>query len=71
MCDIFVPQYTCQAGKYEAANVIIDVHGHHHFMRNCDRLRGNGALKQKILENEGYIYQFIGVHEWELANNKK
>lgn len=71
MCDIFIPVYISQNKKYQVSNVIIDVHGYHHFMRNCDRINGNSALKKKLLENEGFIYQFIGVHEWGLADNKK
>ena len=62
MCDVFIPRYVTQDNKYLVENVVIDVHGHFHFMRNCDRVRGGSMLKAKILKEEGYVYQYIPVH---------
>ena len=70
MCDIFVPRYET-SDQYLVCNVIIDLHGHHHFMRNCDRLKGGNSLKAKILSSEGYLYQYVGVEEWALTDDKK
>ena len=64
MCDIFVPTYITKDRKSQVNNVVIDLHGPHHFMRNCDRLKGGSELKRKILASEGNIYQYVGVHEW-------
>lgn len=73
MCDILIPEYIIQADKriYLVNNVVIDLHGLHHFMRNCNRVKGGSVLKGKILENEGYVYQYIGVDEWQLAGEDK
>lgn len=71
MCDIFIPRYESTDGTSFASNIVIDLHGHHHFMRNCHRVKGGNALKAKILASEGYIYQYIGVEEWGLADDKK
>ena len=49
---------------------MIDVHGFYHFMRNCSKLNGGSVLKKKILEEEGYIYQYIGVDEWGMIEDK-
>ena len=40
-------------------------------MRNCDRVKGGGALRRKILESEGYVYEYVGFKEWELVSDKK
>lgn len=50
MCDVFVPYYLSSETGYEISNVVVDIHGPHHFMRNVDRIKGNGVLRKKILE---------------------
>ena len=52
-------------------DVVIDVHGFHHFMRNCNKVKGGSSLKGKILKDEGCIYQYVSVEEWEMAGEKK
>jgi hypothetical protein len=51
MCDVFIPNYLSSDGANEVQNVIIDLHGPHHFMRNNDVIKGGSALKKKILNN--------------------
>ena len=70
MCDIFIPKYKSDQNDKEIENLIIDVHGFYHFMRNCSRINGGSVLKKKILEEEGYIYQYIGVDEWGMVKDK-
>ena len=70
MCDIFIPKYISSDGRHEISNLIIDVHGYHHFMRNGNFLKGGSALKAKILTDDEYIYQYISVDEWAMADDK-
>jgi hypothetical protein len=62
MCDIFVPHYVSSDGQCEVQNVVIDLHGPHHFMRNKERIKGGSVLKAKILNNEAYFYEYVSVH---------
>ena len=61
MCDIFIPEFTCRKTNKTLKNVIVDVHGYYHFMRNMQVLKGGSSLKKKILEEEGYVYQYITI----------
>lgn len=51
--------------------MVVDVHGYHHFMRNGHQLKGGSVLKAKILQEEGYLYQYVSVEEWVLADDKE
>lgn len=40
-------------------------------MRNGHQLKGGSVLKAKILQEEGYLYQYVSVEEWVLADDKE
>lgn len=78
-CDICIPDL----GKYRSLfgvddfievpvrNIIIELHGFQHFLRNSDSVKGGSVLKKKLLEAEQYHYYYIPIDEWELASDKK
>ena len=70
MCDIYVPLYLSRQGL-TIRDTVIDFHGYHHFMRNCARVKGGSALKGKIMRDEGQIYEYISVDEWNMSSDKK
>jgi hypothetical protein len=50
-------------------SLLLDVHGYHHFTRNDSRIKGHHYLKEKILEDKGFIYAYIPAHEWQLLTD--
>jgi hypothetical protein len=51
--------------------VIIDIHGYNHYMRNTDHLRGKNILKRTILEKYRYTYIEIKITDWELLDKEQ
>lgn len=45
-------------------NVVIELHGYQHFLRNTGTLKGSSHLKKRLLEMQGYHYYYIAVDEW-------
>lgn len=50
--------------------IAIDFHGHSHYFRNTDRLKGGIALKEKILEGVECKYLQISIFDWMLLDEE-
>ena len=71
-CDICIPDL----GKYRAAfgiddfipltakNIIIELHGFQHFLRNTHTVKGGSLLKKKLLRLDNYHYYYIPIDQW-------
>ena len=55
MVDIYIPKWK------NLTNIVIDVHGYHHFLRKSGNIDGSNTLKKKLLTSEGYSYNYISI----------